>query len=60
MPETDDNEIPPFVDPNTDFCRCYFCDRSWLPTEIEGFDLSGEEDYYPKMVPCCPQHRGCR
>jgi len=28
---------------------------------VDGFDLSTEDEYYPNMVPVCPEHAGgCR
>jgi ssDNA-binding Zn-finger/Zn-ribbon topoisomerase 1 len=55
------SERPAFIKPNVDTVRCHFCDRTWDPTVVEGFDLSGEDEYYPVMVPVCPAHAGgCR
>jgi hypothetical protein len=55
------SERPPFVDPNADFVFCHFCREAWDPTAVDGFDLSDEDEYYPKMVPVCPEHaEGCR
>ena len=54
-------ERPGFVDPNTEYVRCHFCGAEWKPTEVDGFDLSDEDEYYPRMVPACPEHAGgCR
>ena len=60
MPETYDNEIPPFVDPNAEYVVCHFCGLEWNPREVDGFDLSAGNEYYPKMVSVCPEHAGCR
>lgn len=55
------HEIPPFVDPNAEFVACHFCGLTWQPEAVEGFDLSPEDEYYPQMVPVCPEHaEGCR
>ena len=52
---------PGFVDPNVEQVRCHFCDRVWDPSMVDGFDLSAEDEYYPNMVPVCPEHAGgCR
>ena len=52
---------PAFVDPNAEFVRCHFCGQTWEPSAVDGFDLSTEDEYYPKMVPVCPEHAGgCR
>ena len=52
---------PPFVDRTAEVARCHFCGQTWEPTVVEGFDLSTEDEYYPKMVPVCPEHAGgCR
>lgn len=54
-------EIPPFVDPNAEYVTCHFCSEVWDPAEVDGFDLSTPEEYYPQMVPVCPEHaEGCR
>lgn len=54
-------ERPPFVDPNAEIVTCHFCSQTWEPTAVDGFDLSAEDEYYPKMVPVCPEHAGgCR
>jgi len=56
-----ETERPPFVDPNDEYARCYFCGQTWESTAVDGFDLSAEDEYYPKMVPVCPEHAGgCR
>lgn len=56
-----ESERPPFVDPNEDYTVCHFCGQTWEPTAVNGFDLSTEDEYYPKMVPVCPEHAGgCR
>jgi hypothetical protein len=55
------DERPPFVDANAEVAECYFCGQTWEPAAVDGFDLSGEDEYYPKMVPVCPEHAGgCR
>ncbi len=52
---------PGFVDPQSEVEYCYFCGKAWDPEVVEGFDLSDEDEYYPKMVPACPEHtEGCR
>ena len=53
---------PAFVDPNADYVLCHFCGLEWKSWQIEGFDLSAEDEYYPNMVPVCPEHAGvgCR
>jgi DNA-directed RNA polymerase subunit RPC12/RpoP len=54
-------ERPGFVDPNTEYVRCHFCGQTWDPTVVDGMDLSDEDEYYPGMVPVCPEHAGgCR
>ncbi|QLH83232.1 hypothetical protein [Halosimplex pelagicum] len=54
-------ERPPFVDPHAETVKCHFCSRTWDPVVVDGFDLSAEDEYYPKMVPVCPEHAGgCR
>jgi len=54
-------ERPSFVDPNTEWVECHFCNRVLEPTECDGFDLSAEDEYYPRMVAVCPEHAGgCR
>ena len=54
-------ERPPFVDPDAEYVTCHFCGQTWEPTVVDGFDLSTEDEYYPKMVPVCPEHvGGCR
>ena len=54
-------ERPPFVDPDSEYAMCHFCGRTWEPTAVDGFDLSTEDEYYPQMVPVCPEHAGgCR
>ena len=60
--EDENREIPPFVDQNADYVLCHFCGLEWKPHEVEGFDLSAEDEYYPKMKPVCPEidGRGCR
>jgi len=59
---SDRKEIPPFVDPMAEIVECHFCGQTWEPEAVEGFDLSTEDEYYPKMVPVCPEHAwgGCR
>ena len=59
---TDGSERPAFVDPHAEFVECHFCDRAWDPTAVDGFDLSREDEYYPNMVPVCPENAGvgCR
>lgn len=52
------DDRPPFVDPNSEFEVCHFCGEAWDPTVVEGFDLSGGDEYYPRMVPVCPEHAG--
>lgn len=55
------DERPPFVDPTAEYAVCHFCGQTWEPTAVDGFDLSEEDEYYPKMVPVCPEHAGgCR
>jgi hypothetical protein len=55
------SERPAFVDPNSEYEVCHFCGQTWDPAAVDGFDLSGEDEYYPKMVPVCPEHAGgCR
>jgi len=56
------SERPAFVDPLTEYVECHFCGRTWEPEQVDGFDLSTEDEYYPKMVPVCPEHAydGCR
>lgn len=55
------DEYPPFVDATAEYAECHFCGQTWEPTAVDGFDLSTEEEYYPKMVPVCPEHAGgCR
>ncbi|GAA2917323.1 hypothetical protein GCM10010443_93040 [Actinoplanes cyaneus] len=52
---------PPFVDPHAEYVLCHFCGLEWRPAEIDGFDLSREDELYPRMVPVCPEHAGgCR
>ncbi|MFD1515831.1 hypothetical protein [Halomarina rubra] len=51
-------ERPPFVDPNAEYVRCWFCQETWSPEAVDGHDLSTDDEYYPKMVPVCPG--GCR
>jgi DNA-directed RNA polymerase subunit RPC12/RpoP len=54
-------ERPPFVDPDVEVVECHFCHETWPPEMVDGFDLSAEDEYYPRMVPVCPEHRGgCR
>jgi hypothetical protein len=55
-------ERPPFVDPDVEVVECYFCHETWEPEAVDGFDLSDEDEYYPRMVPVCPEHAagGCR
>lgn len=55
------SERPPFVDPNVEIVECYFCNRTWKPAVVDGFDLSTEDEYYTNMVPVCPENAGgCR
>jgi len=55
------NELPGHVDPQSEWERCHFCGRIWDPHQVDGFDLSQGDEYYPKMVSCCPEHAGgCR
>lgn len=55
------DDVPAFVDPNAENTVCHFCGQTWEPTVVDGFDLSAEDEYYPKMVPVCPEHAGgCR
>jgi hypothetical protein len=55
------DERPPFVDPNAEYAVCHFCGQTWEPAAVDGFDLSAKDEYYPKMVPVCPEHAGgCR
>jgi predicted RNA-binding Zn-ribbon protein involved in translation (DUF1610 family) len=54
-------ERPPFVDPDVEVVECHFCHETWPPEMVDGFDISAEDEYYPRMVPVCPEHRGgCR
>ena len=55
-------ERPPFVDPDVEVVECHFCHETWPPEAVDGFDLSAEDEYYPRMVPVCPEHvaGGCR
>jgi hypothetical protein len=55
-------ERPPFVDPDVEVVECHFCHETWPPEVVDGFDLSAEDEYYPRMVPVCPEHAagGCR
>lgn len=56
-----DDDVPAFVDPNAEYTVCHFCGQTWEPTVVDGFDLSTEDEYYPTMVPVCPEHAGgCR
>lgn len=56
-----DSTRPAFIDPLTEWVECHFCGRVLEPTECDGFDLSTEDEYYPRMVPVCPEHDGgCR
>jgi len=58
---SEDASRPAFVDPNSEYAVCHFCGQTWEPTAVDGFDLSTEDEYYPKMVPVCPEHAGgCR
>jgi hypothetical protein len=52
------SDRPAFVDPHAEFVRCHFCGTARDPTDVDGIDVSGDDEYYPKMVPCCPE--GCR
>jgi len=54
--------IPPWIDPNTEYVCCHFCGLEWDPRKVDGFDLSADDEYYPNMVPVCPEHAagGCR
>lgn len=55
------SDRPAFVDPNAEIVYCHFCGAGWDPTAVDGFDLSEPGEYYPKMVPACPEHAGgCR
>ncbi len=55
------SEKPAWVDPNSEYEVCHFCGETWDAAVVDGFDLSGDEDYYPKMVSVCPEHAGgCR
>jgi hypothetical protein len=56
-----ETERPAFIKPDVEVVSCHFCDREWDPVAVEGFDLSGADEYYPAMVPVCPAHMGgCR
>jgi len=56
-----DPQRPGFVDPQSTEEYCHFCGKAWDPAVVEGFDLSAEDEYYPEMVPVCPEHtEGCR
>jgi len=56
-----DTDRPPFIDPNAEYAICHFCGEMWEPTAVDGIDLSDEDEYYPKMVPACPERvGGCR
>lgn len=55
------SERPPFVDPDAEYVTCHICGQTWDPTAVDGLDLSTEDEYYPTMVPVCPEHMGgCR
>lgn len=44
-----------------EFVCCHFCGQAWDRSLVDGFDLSDEDECYPKMVPVCPAHEGgCR
>jgi hypothetical protein len=59
--ENHSDDRPPFLGPNVEVVTCHFCDREWLPKEVDGFDLSLDDEYYPRMVPVCPENSvGCR
>lgn len=52
------DDRPPFVDPQTDWVECWLCGQILSDmSRVEGMDLSREDEYYPKMVPVCPQHK---
>lgn len=56
-----ESERPAFIKPNVERVSCHFCSREWAPESVDGFDLSGQDEYYPVMVPVCPAHAGgCR
>lgn len=56
-----DSERPPFIKPHVTVVTCHFCNRTWHPEYVDGFDLSQEDEIYPNMVPVCPEHGpGCR
>jgi len=56
---TDDGDgRPPFVGPLTEWVTCYLCGETLDPSNAEGIDISGDDEYYPEMRPVCPHHGG--
>lgn len=56
LPESD-NERPPFIGPTTEWVECHLCGQVISDmSRVEGIDISAPDEYYPRMVPVCPQH----
>lgn len=55
-----DDGRPPFLGPNVEAVECYICGQHIEDlSRVEGLDLSGDDEYYPEMVPICSgDHRG--
>jgi len=50
-----DGGRPAFIDPQTEWVECYICGQHIEDmSRVEGIDISGPEEYYPKMKPVCP------
>lgn len=48
---------PAFIDPQTEWVECYICGETLTDmSRVDGMDISTDDEYYPDMVPVCPQH----
>ena len=55
--ETADDEIPAFIDPQTKWVQCYFCNAVIEDlSRVQGVDVAPPDVYYPDMRPVCPDH----
>jgi hypothetical protein len=53
------SERPAFVDPTTEWVECWICGQIIEDmSRVEGIDVSGPDEFYPRMKPVCPKHGG--
>lgn len=50
---------PPFVPRNTDYVDCHICGETIGAEIVDGMDVSADDEYYPEMVPVCPDWKEC-